>query len=139
MASLQEIREGVAAAISTLDGIQGSPYMLSNPPLPSAHVYPDETEYHEAFANGAESWHLIVEVFVGMVSDIAAQMTLDKYLASDGPSSVKAALEPAPGEPALGGAASDLIVERTSGYRQYQLGGVQGLALGAQWFVNVLV
>lgn len=135
-ASLTEIREGLAEALSAVAGMQVSAWMLSNPTPPAAHVYPDETEYHRAMQNGAEGWTLIVEAFVASNSEIGAQQRLDKMLASSGAESVKEALE---ADGTLGGIVSDVTVTRTTGYRQYQLPAGQGPALGAQWTVEVLV
>lgn len=134
MAELRDIRKALAASLEgTVEG-QISAYMLASPTPPCAYVFPDETEYHQAFDNGAENWGLVVRVLVSDVFDQGSQETLDQYLASDGPLSVKAALE---ADDELGGIVSSLMVERTTGYRQYQVG--TGMALGADWIVNVLV
>jgi hypothetical protein len=136
MAELTAIREALAASLEgTFEG-QISPRMLANPTPPTVHVFPDEIEPHLAMQNGAETWNLIVEALVGMVSDEGAQLQLDQYLDTSGSSSLMGALEK---DQSLGGLVSGVTVTRISGYRQYQLGGTQGLALGSQWTVSVLV
>lgn len=137
MADLTAIREAIAAAleVSFGDSMQISAEMLSNPTPPSAHVFPDETDYHKAMGNGAEDWNLIVQVFVATTSDIGAQRLLDSMLASTGAGSVKAAIE---ADRTLGGLVSGLKVRKTSGYRVYQRALGDPL-LGADWHLTVLV
>jgi hypothetical protein len=138
MASLTAIREGIADAIRAGVAIdmQVSAKMLSDPTPPTAHVFPDETEYHLAMGDGAESWDLIVQVVLALVDDIGAQDLLDRMLASKGTESVKAAIE---ADQSLGGLASGVTVTRTSGYRTYRIGSGQVEALGAEWNLTVFV
>jgi hypothetical protein len=135
MASLSEIRVGLADALSAIEGIQASPYMLSNPTPPAAHVFPDQIDYDKAMARGLDDWFMTVQAFVGLSSDIGAQERLDVMLAPSGPASVKAAIE---ADRTLGGVVGGLRVESCSGYRTYQLEAVQHLVLGAEWRVHVL-
>lgn len=136
MASLTEIREGMAAALD-LDGFQVSPWLLSNPTPPAVMVFPSEIEYDSAMSRGHDDWLLTVQAMVGLASDIGAQQRLDELLAPSGPSSVKDLLEPAPGQPALGGIVDDIRVESCTGYRVYVRTGGDA-AIGAEWSVRVL-
>lgn len=144
-ADLKVIREGLAAALEPVkltEDMQLSAYLLSDPSPPCAQVVPDETEYHQAMQDGAETWGLVVQVMVALGSDIGAQQRLDRMLASSGSQSVKQALEAAtdPGGPLEGLVANDgVTVVRTSGYRTYTLPATQAEALGAEWTVEVLV
>jgi hypothetical protein len=138
--SLQAIRQGLAANLSTLKttyrDMQVSAYVLANPVLPAIWIKPTTgavTEYHQAMINGQETWSLSVQAFVASGGDIAAQTVLDELLATNGPHSVKAAIE---ADKTLGGATDDLIVRRCISYLEYQR--VDGsLALGAEWIVEV--
>lgn len=134
MATLQEIREGLAANLSAIAGMQVSAYMLSAPTPPSAHVFPDETEYDKTMGRGHDDWAMLVQVFVGVSSDIGAQQRLDRMIAPAGAESVKEALE---ADATLAGVVDDLRVESCSGYRVYPLEG-RGSVLGAEWRVKVL-
>lgn len=139
MASLADIRDGLADAIRNgvdLD-MQVSAYVLADPTPPCAQVMPDEMEYHQAYGNGLENWGLIVQVIVGLGSDIGAQKQLDQMLASSGSLSVKAAIE---ADATIGakGTLACSTVTRTSGYRTYRLGATQTEALGAEWTVAVM-
>lgn len=144
-ADLQVIREGLAEALQAVqlvEDMQVSPYLPDDPYPPCAWIVPDETEYHQAMQDGAETWGLAVQVMVALGHARGAQLRLDRMLASSGPQSVKQALEAAtdPGGPLNGIVANDgVTVVRTSGYRTYTLPTTQAEALGAEWTVEVLV
>lgn len=136
-ASLADIRQGLAANLAVLDGIQVSAYVLGNPSLPTIWVRPspsDGFEYHRAFANGLESWTMLVQAyFASGISDIGAQKNLDALLESTGATSVKAAIE---ADKTLGGVIKDLKVTTCTGYLEY--GRPDGTtALGCDWTVVV--
>ncbi len=134
MASLANIREGVAANLSTISGVQVSAYMLANPTPPSLQVFPAEVEYDAAMARGLDRWTLTVQAHVGTQTDVGAQKKLDELLAPSGSSSVKAAAE---SDRTLGGVVSDCRVVSCSGYRVYVH--PSGTAvLGAEWTVEIL-
>lgn len=137
MASLADIRAGLAANLAVLDGIQVSAYLLSNPSLPTIWVRPapgEGIEYHKAFANGLENWTMVVQAFFANgISDIGAQKQLDELLESSGPTSVKAAIE---ADKTLGGVVQDTYVQSCTGYQEY--GRPDGTtALGCEWTVVV--
>lgn len=141
MANLQDIRAGIAANLTAhldlapLTGCQISPYMLSAPTTPTVQVMgPDLITYHRAMADGVNEWTLIVQAFVGLISDQGAQQVLDRMLDTTGAASVKAAIE---ADGTLGGAAFSTTVVSSSGYRQYQLGG-QADVLGCEWSIQIL-
>lgn len=134
MASLIEIREGVAARLQTIRGLQASARILVNPTLPTAYVLPGDIDFHQTMGDGHSDWHLTIELQVGTVSDIGAQDTLDALISETGAKSVKAAIE---AEPTLGGLVDDLVVQ---GVRDYGLfARAQGDAvLGARLSVWVI-
>jgi hypothetical protein len=127
------IREALAATLSTVIGIQVSPWMLGNPLPPTAHIFPGPVDYHQAMQNGHSNWELTVQVLVPNVSDIGSQQQMDGFLATDGALSVKAALE---SERTLGGAVDTLQVVSTTGYKVFDLPSGSE-ALGADWTVRV--
>lgn len=138
MASLTDLREGLAVNVRAITGIQATAHILSNPTPPTVWVYPAPIDYHQASQNGAAKYEFVVEVFVGMFSDKGAQAQLDKYIDS-GPRCIKEKLETAdtPDERvSLGGACDDLIVRRCSGYRPVMVDG-KGPYLTAEWRVEV--
>ena len=137
MASLADIRAGIAANLATLQGMNVSAYMQASPTLPMIWVRPsapDGIEYHRAFADGVENWTMLVQAFVGVSSDIGAQKLLDTLLASSGATSVKAAIE---SDKTLGGAAQSLIVTTCTGYQEYGRPDGTTTWLGCEWTVVV--
>jgi hypothetical protein len=135
-ARLSEIREGLAANLRVLEGLNVSAYMLSAPPSPYIWVRPapDELiEYHRAMGDGIEAWFMRVEAFTGTPFDVAAQKHLDALVESTGPTSVKAALE---ADKTLGGVAQDSVVTSAHDYQQYQRQDGT-VVLGCRWDVTV--
>lgn len=134
MASLTEIREGVATRLQTISGLQASARMLANPTLPVAYVVPGEINYHAAMGNGHSDWNLLIELQVGAISEMGAQDKLDALISETGEQSVKAAIE---AEPTLGGLVDDLIVQGVRDYGLFAKG--DGTAvLGARVLVWVI-
>lgn len=138
-ATLTQIREALATALDAIPDVQASAYMLGNPTPPSVWVFPDETDYDETMQRGLDCFKFTVQGFAGLVADKAAQITLDKMLAPDGASSVKAAVE---SDRTLGGIVDDLRVVRHTGYQIYQRpnlgsGTSQGQLISAEWTVEV--
>ena len=114
MADHETIRAALAASLGVLKGVQAHPYVLGDPTPPTIYVFPGDTEYDKAAARGLDRVEYTVRALSGAVGDIAAQRTLDKFLANSGPSSVKAALEK---DRTLGGVVQTLRVTRHTGYR----------------------
>lgn len=131
MATLAEIRAGLAANLGSITGLQVSAYVLSNPTPPCVEIVPAEVQYDQALARGMDTVTMTVRVFVGQASDKGAQQRLDLYLAPDGSGSVKAAIE---SDPTLVRTVADLHVTSATGYRVY---GDTAL-LGCEWTVEVI-
>lgn len=138
MATLTEIREGLAANLEAIGGCQVSAYMAEAPLTPGLYVIgPDAIDYDLAMHRGLDHWTIVIQGFTGPSSDRGKQMILDEWLAPSGSSSVKAAVE---SDQTLGGALTGVIggvrVARVEAYRDYQL--TNGTVLfGAAWFVDV--
>jgi hypothetical protein len=138
MADITLIREAIAANLATVTGLQISAFMLGNPTTPSCHIFPGgpagDLEYDLAMARGLDRLPFTVQVFVAANNDQGPQRNLDKFMATEGALSIRAALE---SDRTLGGLANDLRVVRCTGYRQYVFDGRPPL-LGAEWHVDVL-
>ena len=126
--NIAAIRQGLAANLSALTGLQVSPYLLSNPSPPYAMIHADETEYDLAMRGGAHALHFVATVVVPYSSEVAAQTALDEYRA--GARSVKQELE---ADRRLGGACEDLRVESAGPDTFYGEGGI-----GCEFRVYVL-
>jgi hypothetical protein len=132
MATLADIRTGLADALAAIPGVQSSPYPLSAPTPPCFFVQPAEVNYDETLGRGYDRWLFTITGLVSAGSgDIGAHMNLDRWLAPSGAESVKAALET---DATLGGHVEDLRVLTASGYRVFQREG-GGIALGCEWSV----
>lgn len=135
--TLTQIRQGLAANLSALQGIQVSAYMLASATPPSAHIYPGGAAgaitYDLAFQRGLDLWPFTVQAFVGLTSDIGAQVLLDTFIAPSGTQSVKTVLQ---SDRTLGGLVDDVQVVTCTGYHVYRREGAAPV-LGAEWHVTV--
>jgi len=119
MASLSELRDGIAANLSTITGLRVSAFVPDNINPPLAIITPQNIEYHKSFQNGLNTYNFIVSVFVGRVSERVAQNTLDAYCAPTGSSSIKSAIE---SDRTLQGRAFDLVVSDMRNYGSVTIG-----------------
>lgn len=119
MASLSELREGIAENLSTITGLRVSSFVPDNPNPPMAIVTPQNIEYHKAFKNGFSTYNFVVSVFVTRVSERTAQASLDAYCAPTGASSIKSAIE---SDRTLSGRCFDLIVSDMRNYGSVIIG-----------------
>ena len=95
MASISQIRTGLATRLGTISGLRTSAFMPDNPNPPVAIVN--------------------VLVIVGRVDERTAQSNLDAYVSSTGSSSIKLAIE---GDKTLGGVVFDTRVSEMRNYGQ---------------------
>lgn len=119
MASLSDLRDGLATNLATIDGLRVSAFVPDNINPPLAIITPQTIEYHKSFRNGLNTYNFIVSVFVGRVSERSAQNTLDAYCAPTGSSSIKSAIE---SDKTLSGLAFDLIVSDMRNYGSVTIG-----------------
>lgn len=138
---LSETRVAIAERLNdAVPDIQASPYMLSEPTAPAAHVFPTPVDFDETFQRGMDLWTFTLQVFVTTASgDIGMQELLDEYIEPEGPRSVKEILErpdSEDGRVTLGGVVDDLRVVRCEGYRLYQREG-RSPVLGSEWIIAV--
>lgn len=120
---LRETREALAAKLNSIPDLQVTPYMLSDPTPPAAHVFPTPVEFDSSFGRGSDEWTFTLQVLVSEGSgDRGKQALLDAYMEPWGPKSVKATLEEPDtedGRVSLGGVIDDLRVVRCEGYRLF--------------------
>jgi hypothetical protein len=132
MASLEDIRAGLAANLEGIAGVQVSPYLLSSPTPPAIEIAPGPIQFDKSMHRGLDKMQMIIRAFVGVTTDVGAQKRLDLMLAGSGPDSIKEAAE---SDRTLGGAASGLQVTGASAPRVYTQGNSQ--LLGAEWTVDI--
>lgn len=135
--NLADIRAGMAANLSAVTGMQVSPYMLTNPTPPFAHIFPDPdnpVQFDLTMHRGTDMVILIVQVGVAFTEGIGAQQRLDAFLAGTGDFSFKAALE---SDPTLNSSGEDLRVTGVTRYMRY-VTATQQEYLAADFRVEVL-
>lgn len=132
--ALRDALQPVADAV----GMQCVAYMLGSPTFPTIEVAgPEEILYDIAGSRGGDQVNILIRAFVGLTTDQGAQMVLDKLLDSDGPLSVKEAIE---ADSKLDGACDDLRVTKCTGYQVYSTADGQGghsFVVGAEWTVQI--
>lgn len=137
MASVSAIRDGLAARLATIDGLRVSDVVPGQVPVPAAIIKPgargkDAITFDRTFGRGSDELTFSVMVLVSTASDRTAQDALDAYLAGEGASSVKAAIE---GDETLGGLVSFAHVVSV---REYGLVDYNGVSyLGADFTIEV--
>jgi len=118
MASVSELRTGIATNLATITGLRTSSFMPDNPNPPLAVVMPSSISYDDVFKRGMQTYIFNVLVIVGRVDERTAQSNLDGFVSSTGSSSVKLAIER---DKSLGGKAFDTRVTEMRNYGQLSI------------------
>ena len=132
MASISNVRSGIATNLATISGLRTSAWIPDqiNPPI--AVVKPDSIQFDSVFQRGLDTMQFSVLCIVGRVDERSAQATLDAYCATTGTASIKAAIE---SDPTLGSAVKDVRVTEMRNYTSLPVGDVTYLA--AEFAVQV--
>lgn len=133
MASIADLRNGIAANLATISGLRTSATIPDNPNPPIAIVQLNRVQYHQDFKRGMTEYNFSVQVVVGKVDERNAQSNLDAYCSSTGNSSIILAVE---SDRTLGGKAFDAIVTEVSNYGSVTISDINYLA--AEFNVRVL-
>ena len=80
MASISDIRAGIATNLATITGLRTAAEIPDNPNPPVAIVSLDSVNYDRAYAKGMVDYSFTVTVIVGRSAERIAQRTLDTYL-----------------------------------------------------------
>lgn len=118
MASVSELRTGIATNLATITGLRTSAFMPDNPNPPIAVVMPSSISYDDVFKRGMQTYLFNVLVIVGRVDERTAQSNLDGFVSSTGASSIKLAIE---SDKTLGGKAFDTRVTEMRNYGQLSI------------------
>lgn len=136
MMNLSAVRDGLKARLAGISGLRTFDVLVDQVPVPCAVVGgPERIEYDTTYRDGRVTLTIPVQVYVSRSSERAGQDTMDGYLASTGPLSVKAAIE---GDPTLGGAAETTQVPAMREYGTYIIGGIEYLGFEIQCDVVTL-
>lgn len=93
MASITDLRAGIAANLATISGLRAAAEIPDQPNPPVAVVQLADVEYDQTFNRGMTLYNFDVTVLVGRASERSAQRALDAYCSSTGTSSIKLAIE----------------------------------------------
>jgi hypothetical protein len=133
MASISELRDGIAANLRTISGLRVSAEIPEGVNPPNAIVVFDRVQYHQSYKNGMASYAFTVQVIVSRVEERNAQRYLDAYCSTTGSSSVLLAVE---SDKTLGGKAFDTYVSEMSSYGSINI--QDNTYLAAEFQVQVL-
>lgn len=133
MASIAELRQGIATNLATISGLRVSEFIPDNPNPPIAIVQFDRAQYHLDMGNGMTEYSFVVQLIVGRVDERTAQRNLDAYCSSSGSSSVLLAVE---SNRTLSGKAFDCVVTEMSSYGPVLVNDTT--YLGAEFQIRVL-
>lgn len=133
MASIADLRDGIAANLATIPGLRTAPTIPDNPNPPIATVQLSRVQYHQDFKRGMTEYDFAVQVVVGRVDERSAQQRLDLYCSSTGDYAIGLAVE---SDRTLGGKAFDCIVTEMTNYGSVLISDVTYLA--AEFNVRVL-
>lgn len=133
MASIAELRQGIATNLATIAGLRVSEFIPDNPNPPIAVVQFDRAQYHLDMGNGMTEYSFVVQLIVGRVDERTAQRNLDAYCSSTGSSSVLLAVE---SNRTLSGKAYDCVVTEMSSYGPVLVNDTT--YLGAEFQIRVL-
>jgi hypothetical protein len=133
MASISNIRTGIATRLATISGLRTSSFIPDNPNPPIAIVQPVNIIFDTAFRRGADTLEFTITLLVGQVSERTSQSKMDGYCATTGSTSVKAAIE---GDKTLGGSCYDCRVTQMRSFGSIIVGEIN--YLGAEFVVSVI-
>lgn len=125
MATVTDLRNGIATNIQTIPGVRTAATMPDNVNPPIAIIYPESISYDDTFQRGMQTYQFAVVMVVGRVSERSAQNSLDAIVASTGEYSMKLAIE---SDKTLGGKAYDVRVTNMRAYSSFAVGDVNYLA-----------
>jgi hypothetical protein len=126
VATIAQIREGIATNLRTIAGLRTTDTVPDNPQPPVAIVMPSSIQYDLSFQRGLDLHNFVVMIVVGRASERSAQRALDLFCEGTGSSSVKTAIE---SNRTLTGLVQDLRVTSMRNYGSTVIGETTYLAV----------
>lgn len=131
--NLLDVAKEIAGRAARVPGLKTFHYPASAITPPAFEVLlPDEHEFDQTFQGGMTEFALVGNLYVGKNDDQGAYETLYGYLGDDGPLSIKAAVDDAPGDEY---ASCDTVTAERVGYGVFPVGLIS--FLGAQFTIRV--
>lgn len=125
MSQFSDIRNGIAARLSTISGLYTHSFIPDQIYPPVAVAGPVSVSYDTSYNRALDTLLWDVIVIVGRVDERTAQSALDDYCEPSGAKSIKAAIE---GDRTLGGNVVDARVTDLTSYQSLAIGEEQYLA-----------
>jgi hypothetical protein len=132
MASVSEIRNGLATNLATIIGLRTSSIVPDNINPPIAIVEPQSINFDTTFARGLDEYAFKITVIAGRADERSGQNKIDGYCSPTGSGSVKTAIE---SDKTLGGKVQNLRVTGLTSYGSITIAEVPYLA--AEFAVTV--
>lgn len=132
MATLTEIRDGLATNLATITGLRTSATVPDNINPPIAIVEPMSISFDTTFNRGLDEYSFKITVIAGRADERSGQNKIDGYCSPTGSGSVKTVVE---SDKTLGGKVQNLRVTGLSTYGSITIADVPYLA--AEFAVTV--
>jgi len=132
MASIAQLRSGLATALGTLPGVRVYQSLPDEVNVPAALVSFEKVTFDKASGRAVALYTFKVTIAVGRTVERVAQSNLDLYVDQSAATSVKVVLE---ADPTLGGVAYDCYVPELTAYGGITLNGID--YLGAEFSVTI--
>ena len=132
MASVAQLRAGLASALSNLPGVRVYQTLPDEVNVPAALVSFEKVSFDKASGRSVAMYQFKVTIAVGRTVERLAQSNLDKYVDQSSATSVKVVLE---ADPSLSGVAYDCYVPELNAYGGITLNGID--YLGAEFSVTI--
>jgi len=121
MASISDLRSGLAANLQTITGLRVYSTLPDVVNPPTAMISLEKVAYNRQMQKGMVEYGFKVTVVVGRVSERTAQNLIDVLVASSGAGSVKTAIE---SDRTLGGKAFDVFIPELSAIGAVSINGI---------------
>jgi hypothetical protein len=125
MASITEMRDGLATALGAIRGLRTTTETPETVSPPIAIINVTNVMFDKTFGRGLDEYNFLITLVVGRVGERSAQRLLDSYVSSTGASSVKLAVEL---DKTLGGICDTLRVTDMRNYGSIVIGEITYLA-----------
>jgi hypothetical protein len=134
VASIQSVRVGLKNQLALITSLTAYDTIPDSIMVPCAVVgMPSTIAYDFAFRSAVIKASIPVRVYAAQVLENEAQNLLDGFVATEGASSVRSAIDL---DPTLGGVAHSARVTQAQAYGVYEMAGVQ--YLGVEFLVEVV-
>ena len=119
MASISEIRAGIATNLATITGLRTGATIPENVNPPYAIIAPSSMTYHASMRNGMTTYSFTITLVVGRADARSGQNALDAFCSSTGASSIRSAVE---SDRTLGGKVFDCVLTTMRNYGSLSIG-----------------